>query len=51
MFIEENVVQKFTVLLGHPTLLLFVLCARSSFSLDLLAGYTVSGCYEITMLT
>ena len=31
--------------------LLFVYCARSSFALDLLAGYTVSGCYEITMFT
>ena len=36
-------------LLGHPTLLPH--CARSSFSLDRTAGYTVSGCYEITMLT
>ena len=34
--------QKFAVLLGRPTLLLFVRCARSSFSLDLLAGYTAS---------
>ena len=31
--------------------LLFVYCAHSSSSLDLLASYTVSGCYEITMLT
>ena len=50
-FIEENVTQKFAVLLGHPTLFLFVHCVCSSFSLDLLAGYTVSGCYEVTMLT
>ena len=30
-FIEENVAQKFAVLLGRPTLLLFVYCAHSSF--------------------
>ena len=42
LFMEENVTQKFAVLLGRPTLLLFVRCARSSFSLDLLAGYTAS---------
>ena len=41
MFIEENVAQKFAILLGHPTLLLFVYCAHSTFPLDLLAGYTV----------
>ena len=50
-FIEENVAHKFAGLLGRPTLLLFVHCAHTYFSLDLLAGYTVSGCYEITMLT
>ena len=43
--IEENVAQKFV---RCSMLLLFVYCTRSSFSLDLLAGYTVSGCYEIT---
>ena len=47
-FIEENVAQRFAVLLGCPTLLLFVHCVRSS-SLDLLACYMVTGCYEITM--
>ena len=50
LFSEENVAQ-FAVLLGIPTLLLFVHCARSPFSLDLLSGYTVSGCYEITILS
>ena len=48
-FIEENDVQKFAILLRHPTLLLlllFVHCARSSFHLDLIAGY-----HEIMMLT
>ena len=49
--LKNNVAQKFAVLLGRPTLLLFVPYARSSFSLDLLAGYTVLGCYEITMPT
>ena len=46
-YIEENVAQKFAVLLGRPTLLLFVYCHV----LILLAGYTVSCCYEVTMLT
>ena len=46
---KKNVAQRFAVLLGRPTMLL-VHCARS-FSLDLLAGYTVWGCYEVTMLT
>ena len=44
-----NVALKFAVLLGRPTLLLFVHCARSSFSLDLLAGFTVWGCYEVSL--
>ena len=48
--LKKTVVQKFTDLLARPTFLLLVRCARSSFSLDLLAGYTVLGCYEITML-
>ena len=33
LFIQGNVAQKFAVLLGRPTLLIFVHCARSSFSL------------------
>ena len=37
LFMEENVTQKFANLLGRPTLLIFVHCARSSFSLDLIA--------------
>ena len=45
LFIEENVAQMFAVLLGRPTLLLFVHCVCYTFSLDLLAGY------EITMFT
>ena len=43
-------VQKFAVHLGCPTLLLFLHCA-CYFFLELLAGYTVLGCYEVTMLT
>ena len=50
-FIEENVAQKFAVLLGRHLLLIFVHCACSSFSSDLLAGFTVSFCFEDKMLT
>ena len=48
--LKKNV-QKFAVLLERPPLLLFVNCAHSSFSLDFSAGHTVSGCYDVTMLT
>ena len=47
-FIDENVAQKFDVLLGSPTLLLFVHFVAFSFSL----GFTSRlhcGCYEVTM--
>ena len=48
-FIEENVAQNFDVLLELSYIVSLSLCAFF-FSLDLLAGFTVSGCYEITML-
>ena len=50
LFIEENVAQKFTVLLGRPTVALCILCAFFFFKERAqYTGYTVSGCYEITM--
>ena len=51
LFIEENVAQKFAV----PWTSYIVACSLLIVCIlpfwDLLAGYTVSGCYEITMLT
>ena len=49
-FVSRRKCMSMSILLERPTLLLFVHCAHSFFSLDLLAGYTVSGCDEITVL-
>ena len=49
LFIEENVPQKFSVLLGRPTLLIFVYCVAYFFFLGLISrlhcrAATRSGC-------
>ena len=49
--IEENVAQKFDILLGFPTSLLFFHYVVFFFFFDLIASYNVLGFYEVTMLT